>query len=136
MALRRPRRADLRGVLRVIVDLLTSTVVGEWKDPARQLCNPEPPDPCDCGFVGEWPYRWVMVWHDEPSHRAGDRMKRRWLAKGWPVLDGGWWVIGGMDERCPGCGDIERFDMEHERIRQFEERARVLTLARASDDNG
>ena len=110
-------------------DLAGSTVTTDWHEPVRQLCNPTPPEPCDCGFAGDWEYRFVMVWHDGPR-KATDKTVRGWLAKGWPYRNApGSWVIGGYDERCPQCGDIERFDLDtFERVRCFDERAEIVRL--------
>ncbi len=112
-------------------ELASSDVTGEWGPPLQVfICPPGPadPDPCDCGFVGEWERRAVWVWVDHPGHRRGDKAIRRDLARGFPARAGeeGWWALGGFDERCPGCGDIERFDEEGHRVAQFVERAKVV----------
>lgn len=90
-------------------ELAESDKVGEWKPPTRQLCNPSDPEPCDCGFVGEWEERMVFTWFT-------------------PVVQGrkGWWAIAGWDERCPQCGDIERFDDAGNVVRRFAEQAKVI----------
>lgn len=97
------------------------------------------PEPCDCGFVGWWQYRFLYDWHAEPGHRRTDEAIRRDLAKGLPARarDEGWWVIAGSEERCPGCGDIERFDRDHNlieaEINEVGKRRRAEALRRNAD---
>jgi hypothetical protein len=109
--------------------------VGEWAPPmAVFLCPPpshEEPDVCDCGHEGAWEWRSVWGWHEESGHRRKDRTIRRDIARGFPsrTHDEGWWVIAGRDERCPQCGDIERFDTEGNRVAEFVQNAQVVSLA-------
>ena len=88
------------------------------------------PSPCDCGFLGEWHRRWVYIWNAVPGHKRTDRAIRAAIARGLPPRpgDNGWWVIGGWDERCPGCGDIERFDMAGTEVARFAEQAKVIVF--------
>ncbi len=91
----------------------------EWEPKLVSLCNPEPPEPCDCGYVGEWEFRPWFRWHDyNPTAKERREAKR--------VLPVGWWIIGGFEERCPGCGDIERFDEFSNLIESTCERADVI----------
>lgn len=112
--------------------LAESDVTGDWRPAVRVICPRarSEPEPCDCGFVGDWEHRWVYVWHDVPGHRRGDRAIRRDIAKGFPARanDEGWWVADGFDERCPQCGDIERFDNDANRVAQFAEHAKVVVF--------
>lgn len=99
-----------------------SEIVGEWhtREPVTFMCpgGPLPDDECDCGFVGRWDYRHVHTWLERPGMKRNDEIIRRDMALGWPHRpnDEGYWCIAGYDERCPGCGDMERFDMDAERI--------------------
>lgn len=64
---------------------------GDWKAPPSRLfmCPPpdeRPADPvCDCGYQGPWLMR---TWRHE--------------------------LTGGVDEQCPSCGDIERYERHHD----------------------
>lgn len=109
-------------------DLVASTVTGEWTEPIVQLCKPTPPEPCDCGFAGHWLYRKVMTWEAQPGHKRSDRAIRADIERKWPPRpnDEGWWCTTGFDERCPGCGDIERFDLEGAEVARFAEQAKVV----------
>lgn len=104
---------------------------GPWEMPVKVFLCPPPaqlelPDPCDCGYDGEWERRWVYEWHSEPGYRLNDRTARQNLRRGLPCRDGGWWVIEGWEERCRGCGDIERFGMEANLVGRRVERAEVV----------
>jgi hypothetical protein len=102
----------------------------EWKAPLKVfVCPPatEPPPMCDCGFVGRWQHRPWLEWH-ENSETVSARKAREGTMR--PFLPG-WWVIGGIEERCPGCGDIERFDSDHNLIDRRQDHARVLTFMAA-----
>jgi hypothetical protein len=46
-------------------------------------------------------------------------------------MDGGWWVINGYDERCPQCGDLERFDGDANLVRQWAEHAKTIIFMAA-----
>src|SRR5512139_1814442 len=109
-------------------DLAGSDVVGSWEPPFRNLCRPTPPEPCDCGFVGRWDRRWVYTWYHKAGHQRGDKAIRRDIARGLPARahDEGWWVIDGWDERCPGCGDIDRFDHDANLVGRLVEQAKVV----------
>jgi hypothetical protein len=113
-------------------DLIASSVVGPWEPVVTPMCPKAQTDPvlCDCGFLGAWEHRWVSVWNLAPGFTRGDRVCRRDIEEGRPVRsdDEGWWVIGGFDERCPGCGDIERFDMDANRVADFAEHAKVIVF--------
>lgn len=123
--------------------LVDSEVVGPWKPPMSVICEKAhvEPDPCDCGFEGDWEWRMVFVWHDQPGHVRGDKAVRRDIERGLPPCFGeeGWWVVGGVDERCPGCGDIERFDVEalfgkrsdFGPVRRWSEQAKVVVFLAA-----
>ena len=53
---------------------------GEWgEDWVTSLCHvrQEDPDPCDCGFVGLWEFRWWYQWEPTPGRQRGDRAIRR-----------------------------------------------------------
>ena len=91
-----------------------------------------PPAPCDCGFVGDWDHRWWYYWHEAPGRQRGDRQIRRDIARGLPPRHGdeGWWCIGGYDERCPDCGDIERFDWQGNELDRFRVHAEVVPFRR------
>lgn len=115
---------------------LDGSPVGDWHSPLGPvfMC-PSPgfvaPEPCECGFVGEWEWRHWYVWADDPGHRRSARACQRDAARGWPPRphDEGWWCIGGSDERCPGCGDVERFDLaDHALVATGAERPAVLRL--------
>lgn len=105
-------------------DLVGSEVVFPWSPTGlRPVCPKwlDEPDPCDCGFLGDWERRWVMVWCHKPGHRRLPARVAEDVARGWPGRAGedGWWGMDGWDERCPGCGDIERFDMDGNEVRRF-----------------
>lgn len=66
---------------------MTTRTVGEWEDPVRPLCPRfHVSDPCDCGYDGDWQRRWI-----------------------YDKLPCGHTTLTGYDEKCPSCGDIERF---------------------------
>lgn len=102
--------------------LAESEIVGDWHTRVEPqfICpgGPMPDDECDCGFVGRWDYRQVYTWLDVPGHRRSARMIRRDMADGWPARpkDEGYWCVAGYDERCPGCGDMERFDSDANQV--------------------
>lgn len=89
---------------------LRVTHVGEWEHRALPSCPQTrgEPDGCGCGHVGRWETRWLLA----PSVSdieyvrlpSGRRYARRSPAPAERHL-----VVVGQDERCPGCGDIERF---------------------------
>jgi hypothetical protein len=83
-------------------DLIAANDVGPWTPGVTPICPKAQtaPDLCDCGFLGVWEHRWVCVGN----------------------------VIAGWDERCPGCGDIERFDMDANRVADFAEHAKVIVF--------
>lgn len=96
---------------------------GEWHEPMGPMwfCpgGMKEPEPCDdCGFVGEWEWRPLVMWHDLPGHRRSERIIMRDVKWGLPPRrDGeGWYVWSGREERCPGCGDVEQFDTDGELI--------------------
>jgi len=119
-------------------DLPTSDVTGPWSMWARPICSKwlDEPDPCDCGHTGEWERRFVLVWCHQPGHHRPDRQIREDMAKGWPgrPRDEGWWVMDGWDERCPSCGDIERFDMEAIEGRRFRVQGVVIPFRRPAGE--
>ena len=84
---------------------LDVVAVGDWEPLLRQLCPKAQVDPvpCDCGYIGAWDLRSIYGWHtyDERPQSYSDAALKQ---------VGGWKVNIGFDERCPGCGDIERFD--------------------------
>lgn len=107
----------------VLDELMASDVVGDWQTPDGVvfMCpgGPVPPDECDCGYVGNWESRWVYVWYEHPGHSRharNDEAILRDVREGRPPRpdDEGWWVMGGRDQRCPACGDVERYDNEGE----------------------
>lgn len=92
---------------------------GQWREKVRPLCPAaqSPTDVCDCGFEGNWHMRWWTELRPCPPTRAvlgtddrpGEVVRRCHDCKrGGPGHD----VIAGWEERCPRCGDIERFDMD------------------------
>jgi hypothetical protein len=100
----------------------------EWSEGQAVFICPPPkdadPNPCDCGNCGRWEYRPWFVWHDETDDQRRKRERRGHVA-----LPGhGSWVIAGYEERCPGCGDIERFDEDGHLVERRQEQARVLTF--------
>lgn len=104
-------------------DLETSNAVGEWHQEGVVFMCPGGPvesDECDCGYKAPWEYRSVLVWHVEPGYQRSAHSDHRDTAQGRPPLSrDGWWVIAGWDERCPNCGDIERFDHDGTLVRRF-----------------
>lgn len=117
------------------LDLVASRVVGTWSPPLRVfICHGRrptpPPDLCDCGYEGEWENRPVFTWVPEPGLRRTDTTVRHDLAQGLPARSGdqGRWVVAGRDERCPECGDIERFDLDGELVDRRREHAGVIPL--------
>lgn len=98
----------------------SQVVEGEWKggtDGPTFMCpgGPLEDDVCDdCGYIGRWEHRAVMTWYPMPGMARGPASVARDLAKGWPPRpdDEGYWCMAGHDERCPGCGDIERLDFD------------------------
>ena len=110
-------------------ELIASQCVDGWKPGLVVICAraSQAPDPCDCGFIGEWERRSVFVW--APSKRVrSDRLIRRDRALGWPPRSSepGGYMMAGYDERCPGCGDVERFTLQGEQVSRFAEQAKVL----------
>lgn len=110
-----------------------SDVVGQWKEPiggTTFICpgGRDQPDPCGCAYVGYWHHRWVYTW--QPGKTRTDRMIRRDLRRGLPAQAGnpGCWVVAGYDERCPNCGDIERFNLEADFLGGYVERAKILSI--------
>jgi hypothetical protein len=105
----------------------------EWKpgvvvfmcsvDPDRPL-PPEPSEACDCGYVGQWDHRPWFAWHDETAKERKARERAGHAAK----PGNGQWFMAGWEERCPGCGDIERFNVGGEMIERRQEKARVLVF--------
>lgn len=65
----------------------------KWLRPGQPLCPKarSDPDPCDCGYAGAWMTR---GWYD-------------------PDEDD----VGGIDEKCPQCGDVERFQWQPDGVR-------------------
>lgn len=116
-------------------ELIASDVVSEWKPAMNSLCPKSHVAPvlCDCGFLGDWEYRWVYVWFSGSGTVRGDKACRRDIERGFPPRFGesGWWVIGGWDERCPQCGDVERFDYNADVVRQWSEQATVVRFLAA-----
>jgi hypothetical protein len=116
------------------VELIGSTIVTSvWTPPIVVFVCPRPtgsPEGCECGYVGPWETRSVFTWQTEPGHRRSDDTIRRDLARGLPARSGdeGWWVTAGHDERCPGCGDIERLDPTGRKVTEFREDAVVVDL--------
>lgn len=94
--------------------------VDHWGPPTPQLVCPavrDEPEPCSCGFVGRWEHRWVYTWH----------VPTRWpRSASEAARTEGWKVLAGYDERCPGCGDVERFDLTANRVATFVEQAQVV----------
>ena len=97
---------------------------GEWREQIRPLCPSASAradlGPCDCGYEGDWLYRpWSHVQPCPPT----------W---GYRTLEGAARVVGrcadckrggtghetlaGFEEKCPRCGDIERFDLDGELV--------------------
>ena len=114
-----------------MTDLASSDVTDqEWSAAFRNLCNPSPPELCDCGYLGAWERRTVYVWGNHPGYRRGDKAIRRDIARGLPARpnDEGWWCMAGWDERCPECGDIERFDEDGNVVARFAEQAKVVVF--------
>jgi len=111
-------------------DLANSDVIGPWHPPVVLVHSPIEHEQCDCGFSGEWEYRSVFTWHNVPGYRRPDWAIRADLTRGFPVRskDGGWWIIAGWDERCPQCGDVERFDERGAVVARFAEQAKTVTL--------
>lgn len=95
--------------------------VDDWTPRVAPLCPKaqEDPEPCDCGHEGEWEHRWVYVWH-KPKRTRG--------SYGAAAKANGWKVIAGFDERCPGCHDVERFDLNAELLGH--ERGRLAEVVR------
>lgn len=110
----------------------SEVVAPEWEMWPGPICPKAQVEPvlCDCGHLGAWERRWVYIWHDVPGHARGDKAIRKDMARGFPPRphDEGWWIVGGWDERCPGCGDIERFDFDGEQVGRFQEQAKVIVF--------
>lgn len=102
-------------------------------------CATFEPDECDCGYVGDWQWRMLYRWFDQPGHCRRDEFIRRDMAIGLPgrPRDEGWWVLAGWEERCPGCGDIERLDAGRNiievEINDVGKRRRAAALRRNAD---
>lgn len=105
------------------VDLAGSRVVGEWHASGPMFICPGgmvDPEECDCGYKGEWDFRSVLTWCVDPGFHRPTWLDHKDTARGWPIISpDGWWVISGWDEKCPVCGDIERFDGEGNEVRRF-----------------
>lgn len=113
----------------------------EWHPGAHMfICSTEfddplpfvPPEPCDCGYVGQWEQRPWFAWHDETEKERKERERAGHAAR----PGSGSWFIGGFEERCPGCGDIERFDEDGEMIERRQDKARVLVFMDAYRTKG
>lgn len=111
------QRLNLVAPLEGVVD------VGEWSQPFDRvfICGGDSyePEPCDCGFTGHWEHRWVYGWTTYTR-------KAKSYADASVFQRGGHKVMIGYDERCPGCGDIERFDSDSEVRGQLQECGPVL----------
>jgi len=71
------------------------------------------PDPCDCGYVGAWVVRhWKERQRCEPTYALlfdnapGEVVRRCADCK---AGGDGHDLYAGWEERCPRCGDVERF---------------------------
>lgn len=86
-----------------------------WRRTPQRLCPAAraTPDPCDCGYVGAWAMR---MWKDhlpcppttayrDPDGAVQVERPCQDCRNGGP----GHLRYAGWEERCPRCGDIERF---------------------------
>jgi len=91
----------------------------EWRPKLRPLCPAAQPEPdvCDCGYEGEWLMRhWTELQRCPPTYaELGSGSGRGFVVKqchdckrGGPGHD----LIAGWEERCPRCGDVERFQWD------------------------
>lgn len=94
--------------------------VGDWEPELHVLCPAARPDPepCDCGYLGGWERRWVFRWYTS-------RRKPRSFTE---AASNGYKVLAGFDERCPGCHDVERFDLDANHLGS--ERGRLAEVVR------
>lgn len=87
----------------------------EWHDKVRALCHRAqvPVDVCDCGYVGDWQQRWwtelqrctTFGEFTEPGRPYRLHSRCAECRAGGPGHD----RIAGWEDRCPRCGDVERF---------------------------
>lgn len=87
-----------------------------WRKPPRPLCPraQSEPDPCDCGYVGEWLVRhWTELVPCGPTHGVTSREPgKSYVVRPCPDCrrgGPGHEQIAGWEEMCPRCGDVERF---------------------------
>lgn len=77
-----------------------------------------------CSTEFDDPLPFVPPEHDETEKERKERQRAGHAAR----PGNGSWLIGGFEERCPGCGDIERFDEDGEMIERRQDKARVLVF--------
>lgn len=94
----------------------------EWRAKPTILCPASRPEPdvCDCGYEGPWHMRfWTHLQPCPPTYASigpdGTKELHRRCAS---CKNGGTGhdLIAGWEERCPSCGDIERFTMDGELV--------------------
>lgn len=96
----------------------------KWRRKPAPLCPAarSEPDPCDCGYVGDWVIRfWKAMQPCPPTSARRDadgqvRVERRCdeCKRG----GDGHFLYAGWEERCPRCGDEERFTFDGELVEQ------------------
>ena len=108
----------------------------------RPLCpaSREEPAPCDCGYVGPWLMRfWKKLQPCPPTsaywHEDGGSVLVKRCADCKSGGDGHL-LYAGWEERCPRCGDVERFTFDGALVAQERNPAYFGTRDYSLDDDG